>query len=74
MSKKRTSSASINDEQTDEDSECKLMQESVRKFIRSIIQAISIAPLHVHYYSEALPKQHGYCAGISRLSTTGNCE
>src|SRR6218665_2128592 len=40
----------------------------------SFIQAISIAPLQVHYYSEALPSQHGYCAGISRRSATGNCE
>ena len=31
-------------------------------FIHSFIQAISIAPLQVHYYSEALPTQHGYCA------------
>ena len=38
------------------------------------IQAISIAPLQSHYYSEALPTQHGYCAGISRRSATGNCE
>src|SRR6218665_2499167 len=28
----------------------------------------------VHYYSEALPAQHEYCAGVSRRSTTGNCE
>jgi len=26
------------------------------------------------YYSEALQTQHGYCAGISRRSATGNCE
>src|SRR6218665_619396 len=38
------------------------------------IQAMSIAPLHVHYYSEALPTQHGYCVGVSRRSATGNCE
>jgi len=25
-------------------------------------------------YSETLPTQHGYCAGISRRSATGNCE
>src|SRR6218665_4136180 len=30
------------------------------------IQTISIAPLQVHFYSEALPTQHGYCAGVSR--------
>jgi len=42
--------------------------------IHSFIQAISIAPLQVHYYSEALPTQHGYCAEISRRSATGNCE
>src|SRR6218665_1842349 len=42
--------------------------------LRSFIQTISIAPLQVHYYSEALPTQHGYCAGVSRRSTTGNCE
>jgi len=45
--------------------------------IHSSIHAISIAPLQVHYYmyySEALPTQHGYCAGISRWSATGNCE
>ena len=38
------------------------------------IQAISIAPLQVQYYSEVLLTQHGYCAGISRRSATGNCE
>jgi len=32
----------------------------------SLIQAISKALLQVHYYSEALPTQHGHCAGISR--------
>jgi len=36
--------------------------------------ASSIAPLQVRYYSEALPTQHGYCAGVSRRSATGNCE
>jgi len=35
---------------------------------------LSIAPLQVRYYSEALPTQHGYCAGVSRRSATGNCE
>src|SRR6218665_3566154 len=29
---------------------------------------ISIAPLQVHYYSEALPTTAGYCAGVSRRS------
>ena len=38
------------------------------------IQAISIAPLQVHYYSAALPTQHGYCVGASRRSAAGNCE
>jgi len=47
---------------------------NVHSFIHSFIQAISIAPLQVHYYSEALPTQHGYCAGDSRRSATGNCE
>ena len=43
--------------------------------IHSFTQTISIAPPQVHYYySEALLTQHGYCAGISRRSTTGNCE
>jgi len=37
------------------------------------IQAISIAPLKVHYYSEVLPTQHGYCVRVSRRSATGNC-
>src|SRR6218665_5756 len=37
-------------------------------FIRSFIHAISIAPLQVLYYSEALPTQHGYCMGVSRRS------
>ena len=40
--------------------------------IHSFIQTISIALLQVHY-SEALPTQHGYCAGVSRRSVTGNC-
>src|SRR6218665_3073058 len=44
------------------------------KFIHSYIQTISIAPLQVHFYSEALPTQHGYCAGVSRRSATGKCE
>src|SRR6218665_2559933 len=40
----------------------------------SFIQSISIAPLQVRYSSETLPTQHGYCAEISRRSTTDNCE
>jgi len=31
-------------------------------------------PLQVHYFSEALPTQHGYCVGVKRQSTAGNCE
>jgi len=38
----------------------------VSTFIQSFILAISIAPLQVHYYSETLPLQHGYCIGVSR--------
>ena len=45
-----------------------------RILIHSFIQAIYIAPLQIHYYSEALPTQHGHCVGVSRQSTTGNCE
>src|SRR6218665_3229059 len=33
-----------------------------------LIQAISVALLQIHYYSEALPTQHGYCVGVSRQS------
>jgi len=33
-----------------------------------------MAPLQVHYYSEALPTLHGYCVGVPRQSATGNCE
>ena len=37
--------------------------------IYSFIPAISVAPLQVHYYSEALQTiQHGYCIGVSRQS------
>ena len=42
--------------------------------IRSFIKAISIAPLQVHYNSEALTTQRGYCVEVSRRSATGNCE
>jgi len=47
---------------------------SVCSSIYLLIKAISIAPLQVHYYSQALPTQHGYCVGVSRRSATGNCE
>src|SRR6218665_470478 len=40
--------------------------------INRFIQAISIAPLQVRYYSEALPTQRGYCAGVSRRSATAS--
>ena len=40
----------------------------------SFIQTLFIAPVQVHFYSEALPTQHGYCAGVSRRSATDNCE
>src|SRR6218665_2112597 len=40
----------------------------------SDIQTISLAPLQVDYYSETFLTQHEYCAGVSRRSTTGNCE
>src|SRR6218665_2629909 len=40
----------------------------------SFFHGISIAPLQVHYYSEALPKQHEYCAGVSCRGATSNCE
>src|SRR6218665_3957199 len=33
--------------------------------IHSFIQTISIVPLQVHCYSEALLTQHGYCVGVS---------
>jgi len=45
-----------------------------RKPRLSFIHAISIAPLQVHNYSEALLTQHGYCVRVSRPSITGNCE
>jgi len=40
----------------------------------SFIHYISIAPLQVLYYSEALPTQHGYGVGVSRRSATDNCQ
>jgi len=36
-------------------------------FIHSFIQAISIVPLEVRYYSEGLPTQHGYCVGVQNV-------
>jgi len=42
--------------------------------IHSFTQAISIAPLPVHYYSEVLPTQHEYCVGVSHQRATGNCK
>src|SRR6218665_469484 len=45
-----------------------------QSFIHSFIQTIPIASLQVHFYSEALPTQHGYCAIVSCRSATGNCE
>jgi len=33
-----------------------------------------IAPFKVHYYSDALQKQHRHCVGDSSRSATGNCE
>ena len=45
----------------------------IRQII-SLIHSFSIAPRQVHYYSVALLTQHGYCVGVSRWSTTGNCE
>jgi len=54
------------------------MQQAYNKclsmIIHSFIQAISIALPQVLYYSEAIPTQQKYCAGISRRSATGNCE
>ena len=37
----------------------------IHSFIYSFIPYISKAPLQVHYYSEALPTQHGYCVEVS---------
>ena len=53
------------------DSEACNLNYIIHSFVRS---TISIAPLQVHYYSEVLLTQHGYCAGILRQSATGNCE
>ena len=33
--------------------------------VYSFILDISIAPLQVHYCSEVLPTQHGYCVGVN---------
>jgi len=47
-------------------------------FIHSFIPDISIAPLQVHYYSEALPTtalySYWYCVELTRRSATGNHE
>src|SRR6218665_859932 len=43
----------------------------LQRFTYSFIHSISIAPLQVRYYSDALPTQHEYCAGVSRRSATG---
>ena len=42
----------------------------LRVFIHSFILAISIAPIQVLYYSEALPTtaRKAYCIGVSRRS------
>jgi len=56
------------------DKEPKYQTVRLNSFIHSFIQTICIAPLQVHFYSEALLTQHGYCAGVSRRSATGNCE
>jgi len=38
--------------------------------IISFIHSISIAPLQVHYYSEALLTQHRYCVGVSQATAS----
>ena len=43
--------------------------EKLKVMFYSFIRDISIAPLQVHYYSEALPT-----TAMIRLSATGNCE
>src|SRR6218665_2752568 len=43
-------------------------------FIRSFVQTISIAPIQVHLYSEALPTQHGYCVGVYTLKRYGQLQ
>jgi len=52
----------------------KIFKPPVTVFIHSFIQAISIAPLQVHYYSGTLPTQHGYCVRVSGWGAKGNCE
>ena len=44
------------------------VKEKTRFTIQSFIQAISIAPLQVYYFSD------GYCIRVSRRSATGNFE
>ena len=51
-----------------------IIKHPMSSFIHSVIQAFSIAPLQVHYYSEVLPTQQKYCVGVSRRSATCNCE
>ena len=50
----------------------KRARKTISLFIHSFIPAISIAPLQVLYYSEALPTTaripDGYCIGVSRRS------
>src|SRR6218665_1974150 len=41
-------------------------------FVHSFIQTISVAPLQMHHYSEALSTQHGYCVGVSLWSLKEN--
>src|SRR6218665_239890 len=53
-----------------------LKVQPLNPFIHSFIHSdnfysASSSPL---LFSEALPTQHGYCAGVSRLSATGSCE
>ena len=38
--------------------------------MHSLIHSISIAPLQVHYYSVALPAQHGFCVGVSQATAS----
>ena len=60
------------DEVYNEDKQPTAMRIGMQQIIHS--GYISIAPLQVHYYSEALPTEHGYCVGVSRRRVTDNCE
>src|SRR6218665_4028462 len=54
-----------------------VLQRSAHSFIHSFIHSghfYNASPNRLLAYSEALPTQHGYCAGVSRRSATGNCE